>query len=218
MNTTEAVMERLDYTREGGRYFAFVESIDALNEDALKDRGGLPDYWFDILGERDVSSLGPPTHRIWLDCVREDYFSGLDWRTEPCQRNNADDAIRRRKQLLDMDAKQFATVFLLMNDADGKDALEQFQEGSWHEIRLDLLHGLPVVAAADFDLIAAQRCYMQWRSNVTERDARLLLNVFNLDFLHDVDWGEKGSTPPQPLGGPTPWEDIGSAYPNYQTL
>lgn len=215
MNTAEAASKNLDHTRDGGMYLAFVEAIDQLDGDALKTRDGMPDYWIDILDERNVASLDLPTHRIWLDCVRSDYFSGIEWRHETCRRNDDAAASRRRHQLLDLDPDQFATVLLLLSPNDGSGgaaALEQFQEGSWHEVELNSLRGLPVVAASDFDLVVAQRCYFEWQHEVAELERDVLRNVFNLDFIPDADWGERGSKPPQPRPKPSA-KDMGNAHP-----
>ena len=203
------------YTREGGRYFAFVEGIDALDGEALKNSKGLPEYWPDILTRRNDDDLKHPTHRIWLDCVRLDYFINLDWLHETCKRNYFDDANRRRQQLLEMDSDQFAVILLLFHPDDAAGNIEQFREGSWHEITLNPSTGLPVVAAPDFDLVEAQSCYIHGHE-ATEANRIALLNVFNLDFIPDADLGEHGGTPPWPHGGP-PFEDIGT-YPIYQTL
>jgi hypothetical protein len=201
--------DRLDYTRDGGRYFAFVESMDELDGDVLKTREGLPDHWLDMLAEREALGMQLPTHCIWLDCVRCDYFSGLTWSGRTCRRNDVEDGNRRRQQLLELDPDQLATVLLVMNHDDG--ALEPFQEGSWHDIELKQWSGLPVVAASDFDLIAAQRCYFGWLREVEAADRRLLQNVFNLDFLPDAGGGEWGGSPPRPGNEPS-WKDVGDAY------
>lgn len=203
------------YTREGGRYFAFVEAIDALDGEALKQSKDMPEYWLDILSRRSDDDLKDPTHRIWLDCVRQDYFLNLDWRNETCRRNQFDDANRRRHELLEMDADQFAAIFLLVNAADAAGNIEQFREGSWHEITLSPSTGLPVVAAPDFDLAEVQPCYIRGYE-ATEANRNLLLNVFNLDFLPDADLDGNGGTPSWPHGG-SPLQDIG-AYSIYQTL
>jgi len=202
------------YTRGDGRYFAFVEAIDPLGEEAMKNREWLPEYWADILERRHADSK-LPTHRIWLDCVRRDYFLALDWVHQPYPRNEPDAHSQRRQHLLGMDADQFATILLLLSDTDVAGGMEQIQEGAWQEVTLSPSLGLPVVAAADFDLIEAQPCYITGQDAENEhRD--LLLSVFNLDFLPDADLGEYGRTPPWPRGGP-PFENFG-LYPNYQTL
>ncbi|WP_188795349.1 hypothetical protein [Dyella nitratireducens] len=189
-------------------YFAFVESIDELNGDALKERDDMPDYWRNILDRRDDDSLQFPTHGIWLDCVRYDYFSSITWRGDVCRRNEDEDAVLRRKQLIELDANQFAVILLLMNHADGSRALESFQEGSWHEIQLRQLHGLPVVAASDFDVAAVQACRLEWRYEVERQQRDVLHNVFNLEFLPDARWGGRGGEPWRPLSLP-PSKDMG---------
>ena len=200
------------YTREGGRYFAFVEAIDALDDKAMKNREGLPEYWPDILSLRDAADLKHPTHRIWLDCVRRDYFLNLEWLHEPCRRDQLEDANRRRQRLLDMDVDQFAVVLLLFNSEDAAGNIEQFREGSWHDIALNPSSGLPVVAAPDFDLVEARPCYIQGHE-AAQANRHLLQNVFNLDFLPDADLGGRGGTPSWPYGEP-PLEHFGKYLPN----
>ncbi|HKT27594.1 hypothetical protein [Dyella sp.] len=202
------------YTRGDGRYFAFVEAIDPLSDEAMKHRERLPEHWPGILDRRHPDSR-PPTHRVWLDCVRRDYFLDLDWVRAPYKRSMPEVDNQRRHLLLEMDVDQFATILLLLSDTDIHGGVEQIQEGSWQEIILSPSVGLPVVAAADFDLIDAQPCYITGQDAAKEhRD--LLLNVFNLEFLPDADFGEYGGTPPWPGGGP-PFENVG-IYPDYQVL
>lgn len=217
MNTSNATHENPDYARDGGHYFAFVESIDTLDGERLRDRDALPGYWSHILDIRNAGALDPPTHRIWLDCVRRDYFLSLDWREETCTRNRIDDANKRRRQLLEMDTDQLATVLLLMNRDDEDDALERLQEGSWHQIELRPSHGLPVVVAPDFDLVAARLYYLRWKDEVPQLERDWLLNVFNLEFVLDADLGERGGPTWRPYSGP-PSKEAEFTYPYNRPL
>ncbi|HTV87148.1 MAG TPA: hypothetical protein VME63_17245 [Dyella sp.] len=200
-----------------GLYYAFVESTDALDGKRLDDRAGLPEYWPGILTRRREASLYEPTHRVWLDCVRRDYFLDLDWRTEPCERNNIEHANKRRRQLLGMDPHQLATVLLLTHREDEDGAMEPLQEGSWHRIELGSFHGLPVVVAPDFDLIAAQEHYLRWYGEVTQLERDWLANVFNVDFVPDAQWGDRGGPTPPPYPQ-APSKDAGFTYPIHQPL
>jgi hypothetical protein len=191
-----------DYSSKGGSYFAFVESIDALDGAAWRDRDSLQDHWRAILEARKELPSGLPTHRIWLDCVRRDYFLSLPWRDEKCERNDVDDANRRRQRLLEMDADQFAAVLLLIHRDDEDGATDLLVEGSWHRIVLSPSRGLPVVAAPDFDLEAAQLYYLQWHGDVLQIERDELLKVFNLEFVPDADWGERGGPSWRPYTRP----------------
>jgi hypothetical protein len=187
-----AANDNPDYASKGGSYFAFVESIDALDGASLRDRDGMQDHWRAVLDARMELPTGLPTHRIWLDCVRRDYFLSLPWRDEKCERNDVRDANQRRQHVLDMDADQFVTVLLLMNRDDEFGATDLLVEGSWHRIVLSSSQGLPVVAAPDFDLVAAQLYSLRWHGEVLQIERDELLKVFNLEFVPDAQWGERG--------------------------
>lgn len=180
-------------------YFAFVESNDPTDDVFDWAKGEKPDDAFiETHFARIEGDLGPPTDIVWLDCVRADYFSGLDWRYERCDGNDPGAANRRRQQLLELDATQFEVAWVPINGEDEteRQQLALLSEVSWHLVRLGPSGVLPAMTAPDFDLEDGQRQlkYVTHEGFARDEDQRALVNAFSLDFLHDMPMG--GETPP----------------------
>lgn len=180
-------------------YFAFVESIDELPNVALT--GEVPLGWSSVLQRRQADHLRLPTHALWLDCVREEYFLGLEWLNEVCEPGNRVHAAQRRERLQSLDPTQFVVALVLLSDAmvDENYPLGEFFGAAWHKVSLRKSNGIPASVDSDFDLalesVTAQVRYVRYEAKCTDEERLALLNVFSLNFIPDVDFDEGNHSP-----------------------
>ncbi len=186
-------------------YFAFVESSEPITP-LIKDMYfEAPEEWQPVIAMREKMALDLPSEVIWLDCVRASYFDGLDWKDETCTIDNADESVRRRKRLRELDLREFAVALLLLDrrSDDEREELGRFSEMSWHLVRLASHGGFPVFSGPDFDLEPGSRRIMFVRHErfTNETELTSLRNIFSLDFLPNIDLDGRerpdGSTPPR---------------------
>lgn len=183
-----------------GRYFAFVESIDAFGEgDDGAPSPRHPRGWNTLLEQRRQRGLSAPARVVWLDCICADDFLALPWLDEACERGNPAHATRRRERLQSIDPASLRVVLAFLDAS----RLGDFADAVWHRIRLDDTGDTPVVVAGDFeaalDADATSLRLMRHEGSCDDAERRLLLQAFSLDFLPDADFDERGRTPPLPV-------------------
>lgn len=190
-------------------YFAFVESnepTDGSNK-SMKDQPQ-DDPFLEVLSRRLSDGMGLPTDILWLDCVRADYFLGLDWRDEHCDANNSIAENRRRRQLLYLDPNQFEVAWVPINQRNEveREQLARISEMPWHLITLDSTGILPAMTAPDFDLEdeGRQLKYVTHQTQAQEQDRRSLVNAFSLDFLPEMTRGDDDPHDHEPPTGGSP--------------
>ena len=195
-------------------YFAYVEAIDTWGMDEnwanppKTDEGEPGEFkWLrSLVRDRTSAGLAWPTDVVWLDCVRADYLTELPWRDEPCDIGNEEQSRVRRQRLLDLDDSRFRIVLLLVGPKDiGGRGVTPFAESLWHRVTLGT-GALPVMTAADYEFTGAEPTpdRLQYQAECTAPERGWLYNVFNLNFLPDLEFGEGGGEgqPPTEPGGP----------------
>lgn len=124
---------------EDNQYFAFVESSELIDWDALDNTDDIPKEYRQILDIRKELIMSPPRRSFWLDCIKADYFDSLDWRNDVCRINNEEDLEERRKKIKDLVSSNFLVALLLIGD-DNEDEFADtlgLEESEWHIIKLD---------------------------------------------------------------------------------
>jgi hypothetical protein len=201
-----------DKVAELGSYFAFVESIEPIASASEVHSSGMHGVFL----QRDKAQLAPPTHIVWLDCIREAYFRSLSWKDEPCPIGDAESARARRTNLVSLEENQFVAVFLLLSTALTNEAtvLQALMDADWHSIEIGQQSGMPASVATDFEAALEDPNptirYINYAARCEGDEMRWLRNVFSLDFLPDADFGEsdRGNTPPDKspnTSAPPPW-------------
>lgn len=129
-------------------YFAFVEASESLDILARDRRQALPAEWDPLLIRRWVEGRGLPTRVVWLDCVHASYFHELPWRGEDCDLADPAQIAHRRRLLAKIEPHRVVNLLLLLDvrDEAERTCSNQLPDNSWHRIRLDGGHGLPVLA------------------------------------------------------------------------
>jgi len=184
-------------------YFAFVEGVEEIGKSAApKDA---PEWWRQVLQKRKPLPL--PTHCIWMDCVRVRDFLELDWRFEACEIGDVKQGDTRRDRIMSLPGTMFRIVVVLLSKHSAAEAkiLTAFNESAWHRIILGPRPGAPAVVGPDFDLEEGGIEYLKLEHyGACPPDERgQLLNVFNLNFIPDAEFGSDGdSASPSPMNPP----------------
>ncbi len=184
-------------------YFAFVESMDGFS--TFEEIETPPDWLECLRIDREKLGLNAPHRVVWLDCVKAEQFTKLDWREQPWDANNEDHARIRRERILDLPQEMFRVVVLLLSMKEGTEesVYGQFAEAAWHRITMGpTLPGIPGVAADDFDLIGGTREQISYLGRCSDEERSSLVQVFNFDFIAEADFGDEDGNdgPDRPVG------------------
>lgn len=161
-------------------YFAFVESIDALDILAHDRRQALPMEWDTVLVDRWVQGYGLPTRALWLNCVRAPYFDSLSWRQEACDFSNAAQAAQWRRRLSEIEARQVVNVLLLLdeNGEQERSICTQLSTSPWHRIFLGRETGLQALVCGSRSATSELR-RLQYRQPCSTEERSSLDAVFS---------------------------------------
>lgn len=165
-------------------YFAFVESIDALDILAHDRRQALPAEWDPLLIDRWVQGYGLPTRALWLNCVRAPYFDSLSWRREACDFTDAAQAAKWRRRLSEIEARQVVNVLLLVDENGERErhACAQLSENPWHRIFLGREAGLQALVCCSRSATSEMR-RVEYRQPCSTEERSSLDAVFSAAAL-----------------------------------
>jgi hypothetical protein len=183
-----------------------VESIDELPESLFKDPA-MPDQgWGELLHVRQELGLGLPTHSIWLDCIDANYFLELDWIDQRLDDQNPRERQERRRNILALESENFVVVQLLLCYEEKREGsqLTLMGRSQWHQIQISDRGPQPALVAADYSALEEGGVirYLKHISVADKKALRRLYNVFNVDFIEEME--EEDNDSPGTTGGGQP--------------
>jgi hypothetical protein len=187
-------------------FFAYVEDSEQLAAEWMEPPQD--SWWYRLFAARRSLDLPRPNRLFWLDCVAARYFSGLEWRDDPCEIGDVGAMLIRRARIRSLASNQFVIAPLLLGEDRWESSLaKQFAAGGrWHRIVLDDSgKGTPVLTSEDYDFDAASILkFLRYESECSEDEERSLRNVFSLNFLPDggLDGGGRSEPEPPPKASP----------------
>lgn len=201
-----------------GNYFAFVESIEPLPVGAVSEPNALSAEFRGLVEMRREFNLEQPTHSVWLDCVDAEYFMGQEWTNERLDDKNPVRREERRRNIQTFGINNTLTVIQVLLSVYDKREYHQITRLSrtqWHHVSIGDNGQNPVLVANDFSSFEAQTnfLFLEQVTMVMDEARRLLYNVFNVDFIEEMqgrnlnDLGPRGGGAPIIPGG-NPGDDL----------